>query len=498
MWESALDRSRELVSELEGWGRWILEAGGLDPAEIPGMAVRIAATVVACGVFLLLWLAFRRRRRAGAVDTISLARMTRGPRLLGYGALLLLTAGFGGWSAMAPLAGTAIAPGVVSPDGHRKTIQHLEGGIIRGIHVREGDFVLAGTTLATLEDIQARARYEEIRERYTHVLAIEARLNAEAIDAPGIDFPSELAALGSGGAERAMAGQEALLRSRRATLEGKERILGQRMKQLEEEITGLHQMIAAQDAQLALLDQEIAGVQQLYDKGLERLPRLLALQRAHADIGGAQAENRAKIARNGQEIGEAEMQLLTMRQQGKEKIDEDLTKVAAELAELRSQLPSREDILSRTTVQAPISGTVMNMRITTTTGVIKPGDPILDIVPADARLIIDAQVKPVDIDVVRPGMPARILLTAYLQHSLPQIHGTLRSISADRMVEEKSGTPYFLAKVEVDPSELERLDGVRLIPGMPAEVMILTGERTFLDYLLRPVLDSITKSFRES
>jgi HlyD family type I secretion membrane fusion protein len=497
MWEPALDRWQELLSALDRWWRWIIEAGGLDLAEIQGMAVRIAAAVLTCGVLLLLWLAVRRRRTT-VVDAISLVRMTRGPRLLGYGALLLLTAGFGGWSVVAPLAGAAIAPGVVSPDGHRKTIQHLEGGIIRGIHVQEGDSVLAGATLVTLEDIQARARYEEIRERYTHVLAIEARLDAEAIDAQTIDFPPELAALGGGGAERAMAGQEALLRSRRATLQGKERILGQREKQLEEETTGLHQMIAAQDAQLALLDQEIAGVQELYDKGLERLPRLLALQRALAEIGGAQAENRAKIARNGQEIGETEMQLLTMRQQVKEQIDEDLTKVAAEVAELRSQLPSREDILSRTTIQAPISGTVMNVRITTTAGVIKPGEPVLDIVPTEAKLIIDAQVKPIDIDVVRPGMAARILLTAYRQRSLPQIHGTLRSISADRLIEEKSGASYFLAKVEVDPSELERLDGIRLIPGMPAEVMILTGERSFLDYLLGPLLDSITKSFRES
>lgn len=497
MWEQAFDRWQELLSALDRWGRWIIEAGGLDPADIPEMAIRIAAAVLACGVLLLLWLALR-RRRASVVNVISLARMTRGPRLLGYGGLLLLTAGFGGWSVMAPLAGAAIAPGVVSPDGHRKTIQHLEGGIIRGIHVQEGDSVLAGTTLVTLEDIQARARYEEIRERYTHVLAIEARLDAEAIDAQEIDFPPELAALGSGGAERAMAGQEALLRSRRATFEGKARILDKRVKQLEEEITGLRQMIAAQDTQLALLDQEIASVRELYEKGLERLPRLLALQRARADLDGAQAENRAKIARNGQGIGEAEMQLLTMGQQAKEEVDEDLTKVTAELAELRSQLPSREDTLSRTTIQAPISGTVMNVRITTTAGVIKPGEPILDIVPTEAKLIIDAQVKPIDIDVVRPGMAARILLTAYGQRSLPQIHGTLRSISADRLVEEKSGASYFLAKVEVDPSELEPLDGIRLIPGMPAEVMILTGERTLLDYLLRPLFDSITKSFRES
>ena len=191
------------------------------------------------------------------------------------------------------------------------------------------------------------------------------------------------------------------------------------------------------------------------------------------------------------------MQLLTTRQQEKEQVDEELTKVGADLAELRSQLPSRQDVLSRTTILAPISGMVMNVRITTATGVIKPGEPILDIVPAQAKLIIDAQIKPTDIDVVHPGLKARVLLTAYRQRSLPEIHGTLRSISADRLVEDRSGNAYFLAKIEVDPAELNRLKDIRLIPGMPAEVMILTGERTPLQYLLRPLLESVTKSFRQ-
>jgi HlyD family type I secretion membrane fusion protein len=192
------------------------------------------------------------------------------------------------------------------------------------------------------------------------------------------------------------------------------------------------------------------------------------------------------------------MQLLTMRQEDKERVNEELTKVRAGLAELRSQFPSRADILSRTVIAAPITGTIMNVRVTTESGVVGPGQPLLDIVPVEAKLIVDARVKPIDIDTVHPGMKARVLLTAYRQRNLLQIYGSLRSISADRLIDDRSGEAYFLAKVEVDRAELARLKDVRLLPGMPAEVMILTGERTLLDYLLREFTESVTKSFRES
>src|SRR5215472_5114056 len=390
MWKLLLERWQDIESH----ARDILRAQSwIDFADLPTLAMRIAVLLVVLAPAVLLWVRLR-RPRAIAVDAAGLAYLTRGPRMLGYAAALLLVAGLGAWSAMAPLASAAIAPGVVSPDGHRKTIQHLEGGIIRAILVREGDSVVAGQALVTLDDIQARAKLEEVRERYTHVLAVKARLTAEAVGASEIDFPPELVALGSSNAEQGMLSQRVLLDSRRATLQGKERILNQREKQLAEEIAGLRQVIAAEDEQLKLLGQEIKGSEELYARGLELLPHLLALKRARAQLGGEQAENQAKIARDGQEIGETEMQLLTMHQQEKEQVDEELTKVGAELAELRSQLPSRQDVLSRTAILAPISGIVMNMRVTTTTGVIRPGDPILDIVPARAKLIIDAQIKP--------------------------------------------------------------------------------------------------------
>ncbi len=452
--------------------------------------------LLACTAILIVTLLVRHfLDRSHPADLIA---ALRGPRLLGYAACLLFLGGFIAWSTIAIIASAAIAPGVVSPDGYRKTVQHLEGGIVREIHVREGDTVEPGQALVTLEDIQARARYQELRDRLSHLLAIEARLMAEQSHAAAVAFPEELVRLQSPRALEAIQSQDDLFHSRRDTRDGREKILGLRIKQLEEEIAGLKDLVAAQGTQLRLIGREISNVQELVDKGLERLPRLLALQRLQADITGEQALNRSKIARSKQQIGETDMQLITQRQEDKERVSDELGKVRAELAEVRSQLPSREDVLSRTVVEAPIAGTVMNLRVHTHTGVITSGQPLLDIVPAEAQPVIDARVKPTDIDVVRPGMTARILLTAYKQRTLPQIHGVLRSISADYLVDERSGESYFLAKVDVSETELARLTDITLSPGMPAEVMILTGERTFLDYLVRPLTDSVTKSFREN
>jgi HlyD family type I secretion membrane fusion protein len=475
---------------------------GLPLTRTQALALAVLALVVALVLFRLL---FRRRwwRRVDVAEServsLPLARVVRGPKLMGYGAILIFFGGFGAWAMIATLASAAIAPGVVSPDGSRKTIEHLEGGIVREIHVREGDQVQAGQVLVTLEDVKARAEFEELQERLVHLVTTEARLLAEQSGADSIAAPSPLSGLDPAIIEPAMAAQRQLFASRRATFEGRERILGQRVLQLEAEIDGLHEVIAAQDEQIALLAQEIEGVQSLYDKGLSRLPQLLALKRAQADVRADRASNRAQIARHQQEIGETRLHLLTMREQRQELVAEELSLVRTDLAAVRSQLPSRQDVLSRTLVKAPLAGTVMNVRVTTTTGVTKPGEPLLDLVPKDARLVIDARVKPTDMDTVRAGQTARVLFPAYGQRNLPQIHGSLRSVSADRVTDERTGEPYFLAKVEVEPAELERVaPDIELTPGMPADVMIVTGERTLLDYLIRPFVESITKSFRET
>ena len=275
-------------------------------------------------------------------------------------------------------------------------------------------------------------------------------------------------------------------------------ILEARIRQLEEQNSGLKEMVAAENEQLALVDEEIKAVQQLLDKGLERKPRILALKRGRADIAASKAANRAKIAENAQAMGETRLQLLTIGQERQEKIGAELAEIRKVLAEIKGQLPSRADILQRTVIRAPIDGTVMNLRVNTEAGVIGAGKPLLDIVPEGSKLIIDARVRPTDIERIRPGMSARVVLTAYRQRNLPLIHGTLRSISADAMTDERTGSSYFVAKVEVRPEDLARLEEVRLVPGMPAEVMLMDGEQSLMTYLLGPILDSARRSLREN
>lgn len=424
--------------------------------------------------------------------------LTRKGRFLGYGVLLAFVVGFGGWAAVSQLSSAALAPGVVSPDGARKTVQHYEGGIVNRIHVKQGDKVKPGDVLVTLADTRARSDYSESYERFVYLAAHAARLEAEAAGAKEIVFP-EAIQTDEPVTEKARAAQQSLFRSRREALASRENILRSRKQQLTEEITGLRETIAAQRQELGFIEKEISSTQTLYEKGLAPLPRLLALQRAKAEIDGEIATNKASIARRQNEIGETDIQIVTSRADFRKEVDEELSRVRTALSEVQSRLPSREDALTRTTVTAPIGGTVMNVRVNTEAGgVVRPGEPIVDIVPEGTDPIIDARVSPLDIDNVHPGMLAKVVLPAYRQRNLPIIHGELTSISADRLVDEKTGESYFLAKVKVNQEDLVDNPEVQLMAGMPAEVMLVTGERSFLDYLLKPFSDSILKAFREN
>jgi HlyD family secretion protein len=472
-----------------------LRAGDLTSESMALVAGALGAALIVAA----LWRAWGRRRVTSTPADPPLSSLTRGARRLGLGTAVLFFGVFGAWSIYTPLMSAAIAPGVVSPDGSRKTVQHLEGGIIRSIHVREGDRVTAGAVLVTLDDTRAQARASELTDQHIYLLAVEARLQAEIVSAAGIVWPDTLTTAAGDREAQAIASQSALFENRQQTQAARERILAKRVEQLREEIIGLREVILAQDMQIGLVAEELSVSSGLYERGLQRLPQVLALQRQEAELTAARASNRAGIARLEQGIGETEMQLLASRQQIREEVAEELTRVRAELSMIRSQLPERADALARTQVTAPMAGRVMNIQITTEQGgILAPGGAILDIVPDDAPLIIDARIRPEDIDGVRPGLRARILLSAYSQRNLPQIFGTLRTVSADRLVDPRSGEPYFLARVEVDPAELAALaDRVELIPGMSADVMILTGERTFAEALFQPFAASLRSAFRE-
>jgi HlyD family secretion protein len=445
--------------------------------------------------------AIRPSELVAPTDPSSLMYELRRPVRAGVLVIGLFFGGIGWWAASAPLAGAAIAPGVVSPDGSRRVVQHLEGGIIREILVRDGTRVRAGDPLIVLEDIQARAGFDALQARFHTLAATQARLLAEQSAAAGVRFPASLieATTQDPTALEAMVAQRALFDTRAKALEDRKDILRRRMEQLREEIAGLEAQIGADSRQILLIDEEIQGVEQLYRKGLERKSRLLALQRARTDIEGTRAERQARIAQARQAIGETELQIIAQDTAQLEATNEEASRIQVELAEVEQRLAASRDVLERTLISAPLDGTVVGLRFRTAGGVVRPGEPVLEIVPQNEELLIDARVSPMDIDVVRAGLPARVVLPAFQQRNLPQIEGRVRQVSADAIADPQTGQRFFEVRVQIDRGQLAALGpALELTPGMPAEVYITTGERTALDYLLGPFFDSLRRAWRET
>lgn len=432
-------------------------------------------------------------------DAGALKSSLSGPKAIGLLLIIIFLGGFLAWGMTAPLAGGAVAPGVISPDGSRRTIQHLEGGIIAGLQVRDGDKVEAGQPLVVLESLQAESVLNAQLNQYYTLLAMQARLRAEQADAASIRFPSELTApqahrdLGS-----IVQGQRAMFESRRLSMQRRREILQQRIEQSQQQIKALEAQASSSVVQLALIEEELVGKRTLLRKELIRKSEVLALERAQAEIEGRRGEYVGMIARAQQQIGETQVQLLSLDAEKGDQVSEQLDKVRVELAGVMEKLQSSRDILARTVVLAPVSGTIVNLKFKTLGGVIRAGEAILDIVPDGEALLIEARVSPVDIDVVHAGLSAQVHLTAFSKRALPRIDGIVSSVSADRIVDPGTGQAYFLARVEVDRAELHRLKSVvELLPGMPAEVLIVTQERTFVDYLIEPFKDALRRSFRE-
>jgi HlyD family secretion protein/epimerase transport system membrane fusion protein len=340
-----------------------------------------------------------------------------------------------------------------------------------------------------------------LQTRFYTLAATQARLLAEQSAATSVRFPDWLidATSAHPTALEAMVAQRAMFDARAKALAERRGILRQRIEQLRQEIAGLEAQIRADSRQIVLIDEEIQGVEQLYRKGLERKTRLLALQRGRADIEGNRAERRARIARAEQAIGEAELQIIAQGTAQLEAINEEASRIQSELAEIEQRLAASRDVLERTLITAPVDGTVVALRFRTPGGVIRPGEPVLEIVPDSEELLIDARVSPMDIDVVRAGLPARVVLPAFQQRHMPQIQGRVRQISADAITDRQTGQRFFEARIEIDRNQLAALEpALELTAGMPAEVYITTGERTALDYLLSPFYDSLRRAFRET
>lgn len=436
------------------------------------------------------------------VNTSLLSRV-RGPLLAALLIVLGFFAGIGAWSSNAPLTSAAVAPGTVGLGTRQKIVQHLEGGIIKDIHVKEGDRVSAGDLLIELDDTVARSTLDLLKGQYIDLLATRARLEAERSGLDHIEIPEALQQfLDEPRARKALEAARDLFKSRQDAYASRLDILESRIRKLEEQIRGFDAQSAALERQLVLIGKEQKSVQELVDQGLERAPRLYRLQRGAAEIEGALGEIAARQSEAGVLIGETQLERLDLDARKLNQITGELADLQSRIADMQPRIRAAQNTLGRTEIVAPVDGTVVTLIYNTPGGVIRPGVPIMNIVPNDMEQMIEARVDPSEIDVVRPGLPAEVRFTAYSARTTPTVPGKVVHVSADLLTDETTGTAYYAIHVQLDPSfgddNKTSIDPEKLYPGMPVEVMVVTGHQTLLDYFIQPVTDVLARAFRES
>jgi HlyD family secretion protein len=433
-----------------------------------------------------------------APTPISPRARLRGVTLAGNLLVLCFILGFGTWASLAPLESAAIASGAVEPESSRKTIQHLEGGIVKNILVADGDIVHSGQTLIALEDVRAASEVQSLQGQFWDAMARAARLQAEQQGQEGIVIPGALEqdSTQNGVAAAAVSAQQTIFLVRRAVHQSQLAVLRERRHQVEKEIEGLKAQQSAAGQRISIVQEELDMVAALVNKGLERRPRLLNLQRELAEVEGRRGEIAAQISRAEQVINESQANLLKLESDRQNEIAQSLREAQNQIFQLRERLLSAKDQLSRTEVKAPEDGVITELRIHTPGGVIGAGTPLMDLVPRQDRLVVTARLRPEDIDVVHPGLKAEVHLIPYNQRRVPRLKGTVVQVSADRLLDKRTDQPYYATKIRIDAAQVAAND-IQIVPGMPVQVFITTGRGTVALYALRPLLDSFRNAFHE-
>jgi HlyD family type I secretion membrane fusion protein len=427
---------------------------------------------------------------------------------LGIG-LIVLFFGVGGlWLVLAPLSGAVIAPGIVKVANEKKTVQHLEGGIVREILVKNGDRVVKGQPLVLLAEVQVSAAVEVLRQQLDVELIKTARLTAETRREATVEYPPEvLARRNDPKVANALRSEQAQFEARKRLIDGQVTLLRTQAKQVQEEIRGLVSQVKSADEFVKLTNDELKMNEALYEKNFVALPRILQLKRDLAQKEEKRGEYLSLIAQGKQKASEIDIRIITALDTYVREAT-DLLKESEKLtADLREKLRPAEDALQRLTIDAPIAGEVVALKVFTTGGVIAPREPLMDIVPLDVPLIVEGKVQVNDISQVAVGGKAEVQLTAYKSRTTPMVDGVVTYVSADRM-QEQGGLqqpPYYVVQAKVDPAELAKLGKdyrmgteIKLSPGMPVTMFIKTRERPAIMYLLEPVTDVLRKAFRES
>ena len=420
------------------------------------------------------------------------------PRRWGWALVLLGFCGFMTWAALAPLDSGVSSPGTVVVSGSRKSVQPLTGGKIAELKARDGDTVKAGQVLVRLDDTQARSQLAVARGQWSSSLAVEARLRAESAGRRNIAFPDALRdAAADPRAGAAMALQTELLATRRRSLENDLSALRENVRGLQLQMTGLEEAGRSRRELQRLLSEEIERQRDLVKDGFLPRNRLSEQERLLASTNASLAEDVGNLGRVRQQIAELQARMAARESQARQEVETQLTDVQRDVAAQASRLQALEFELASTEVKAPADGVVMGVSVHTVGGVVGAGAAMMEIVPADDTLKIDAQISPALIDKVRAGLPVDILFPAFQQATTPHVTGRVLTVSADALVEPKQGAQYFKAVIEVTPEGMRQLRDHQIRAGMPAEIFVRTGERTLLNYLVKPLSDRLRRALTE-
>ncbi len=412
----------------------------------------------------------------------------------------VLVGGFGLfmlWAATAPLDAGVPANGTVTVAGNRKTIQHLTGGTIDAIEVKDGQAVKKDQVLVRLNATQAEAQLGMTQAQYIIAAAVEARLSAERMNAEKIDFSPMLDKIPQQDERvaNAIALQEQLFQSRRTALRNEISILNENLAGAQQQLRGLEEVKVNRESQLRSLKQELANIRDMADKGFVPRNRMFELERNVSQIAAGLAEDIANIGRTRNQISELKLRVLNRQQEYQKEVESQLTDVQKEVQSLADRMAALDYEAKNTLIRSPIDGTVVGLNIHTVGGVIRSGEPLMDVVPHNEPLIIQAQVPTNLIDKVHVGLPVEIQFPAFSHSQTPNIPGTVQVVAADSVVDQKTGMPYYSVKVQVTPEGMKMLGVHKIRPGMPATALLITGERTMLNYLLKPLIDRMNIAF---
>jgi HlyD family type I secretion membrane fusion protein len=428
-----------------------------------------------------------------------LERRLKRPMVIGGAVIGAFVFGAGIWASFASLATGVTAQAEVKADSQRKTLRPKETGVVKQILVREGQQVRAGQPLLLFNDVEARAAVDVLQNQYDTLSAQTARFTAEAMGKTTLELPAELMARMNNPAVAALVrDQQFLFLTRQQLYQSQAAVLGQRVDQQETQVGGLQAQLASIVEQQRLTEEELDGYRRLNEQGFAPKTLILRYERSLAELGGRRGQLTSDIARLRQQIGETRLQLATLRNERTTQSAEGLRDSQTKLADIIPRLTAARQTLDATVVRAPVDGYVFNLTQFTVGGVVGAGEVVMDVVPSATPLTVTAMIRPEDVDEVRVGMPAKVKLTGLNQRFHDSLDAKVSVVSADRITVERTGTAFYRVDLTLAPSELTKLKkGVEMTPGMPAQALIVTGDRSVMSFLISPITDTLEDAFRE-